>query len=119
MWFGAIFVAVLVIAAPAEPDEESAKLFVAAFAVVFIFAGIYMWRLSQTFPNQVLNLLNDHPENITQASIYRVQKNGVVAHGVHFMTNDNKKVGMNVSSLQTGERVLQLIKQEFPHVEVK
>ena len=118
LWFGAILVGVMIIALPTEPDEESAKLFVAGFDILFVLVGIYMWRLSQTMPNKVINLLTQHPQTISKAYRVQVQKNGVVAHAVHFKTTDNKKVGMNVSNMQTAERILQLIKQELPHVEV-
>jgi hypothetical protein len=119
LWFGAVFVGLLVLFAPFKSGEESARLFVIGFGVLFVIVGLYCWNLSRTLPEKVIRLINDHPHDIAEAYHVQIRKNGVVAHGVHFMTNTNKKVGVNVTSKKVAERMLFLIKQELPHVDIR
>ncbi|GAB5491666.1 MAG: hypothetical protein Phog2KO_18810 [Phototrophicaceae bacterium] len=119
IWFGAILVGLLLLFAPFEPDEEGARLFVAGFGVVFVFTGAYCWHLSRTLPQKALNLIYKHPERIAWVSHVQARKNGIVMHGVHFRTTDNKKVGVNVANGQVAERIVTLVKQDLPHIEVR
>jgi|GEM_PF-3303842 len=118
LWFGAVFVGLLVLFAPFEAGEEDARLFVIGFGVLFVLVGAYCWYLSRTMPEKVIRLLNDHPQDITEALHVQVRKNGIVAHAVHFKTKNKKKVGVNVSSQKVAERILHLIQQELPHVKI-
>ncbi len=117
LWFGAVFVGLLVLFAPFEAGEEEARLFVMGFGVLFILVGAYCWYLGKAMPEKVIRLLNDHPQDITEAQHVQIRKNGIVAHAVHFKTN-KKKVGLNVSSATVAERILQLVSQELPHVKI-
>jgi len=118
LWFGAVLVGLLVLFAPFEAGEEDARLFVMGFGVLFVLVGAYCWYLGKTMPEKVIRLLSDHPQDITEAQHIQVRKNGIVAHAVHFKTAKNKKVGLNVSSANVAERILQLISQELPHVKI-
>ena len=118
LWFGAVFVGLLVLFAPFEAGEEEARLFVIGFGILFVLGGAYCWYLSRTMPEKVIQLLNDHPQDIQEAQHVQVRKNGIVAHAVHFKTTKDKKVGLNVSSQKVAERILYLIQQELPHVKI-
>lgn len=119
VWIAAGVIALLGIFAPVAPGEEMAKVFVLGFGVIFVITGFYCWHLAKTMPLKFINLITKTPQDINQAYHVRVQKNGIVAHGVHLKTKSGKKVGLNVPSEKMAKRMLELIKQEIPGVQIK
>ena len=119
LWVSAIVVALLFLFAPFEAGEESARRLIGGFGVVFVLVGFYCWYLSRKLPHQVIDLITSHPQEIKSVSHVQARKSGIVAHGVHFKTIKNKRIGVNVANGQVAERIITLVKQELPHIEIK
>lgn len=119
IWFGAVLMVLLILFAPFEASEEGIKPYLGGFGVVCILVGLYCWTLGNKLPRKAINLIQDSPEEISSVKHVQARKNGIVAHGVQFRTLDNKIVGVNVANAQVAERIVTLIQQELPHVEIK
>lgn len=88
-------------------------------SVICLATGIYVLWLGKQMRTKIIDLVLHRPQYIAEAYHYRVQKNGVVAHGVHFKTTKDKKLGLDVPSEQRAYQLLGLLRKHAPHIEIK
>lgn len=104
---GIAIIGIMLITQEAKSEEDQRIKFILTVSclggILFSFLVFYIGRKRV---NTIKSLLNEHPEKIVWAYKYRVQRRGIVFHGVHFYTIEKKRFGFQVKNELEGDFVI-------------
>lgn len=110
---------VLTFVMPVKPGEEGIVQIMRIVSVIFVVFGWFFSKYIDGRIQQVQKLLFQTPDKISYFKPVMVQKNGIPAFAIRIYTKDNKMIGFNVTGPKTQQRLLVLLKEIMPQVQIK